>query len=119
MAVAEGVVGDLADLLDSGASEFAPAVQPQDSSGPGPAWQAALAPLWTALIAEGVDANRADLHRLAWLERSCWGQTTLASLPTSPENIGFVRDFMACDPALPVFLDLRRSMGGAQVEEVA
>ena len=102
IAASTGVVGDLVDAMGEGlgAGEHGPAEG---------AWPDAMDALWRTLAESGADATRIDLHRLAWQERQCLGRTGLASVPPSPSARRFVHAFVAGDPALPVFLDLRRS----------
>ncbi|NNM32981.1 MAG: hypothetical protein HKO53_07925, partial [Gemmatimonadetes bacterium] len=104
-AAVPGVACDLAELMGEGWRVADPAA-PGDSH---PDWLTALATLWLTLAETGADPCRTDLHRLAWQERRRFGCTGLASLPVSSSSRRFVRGFMDGDPALPVFLDLRRS----------
>ena len=134
-AAAPGVADDLADMVGGEARVARSMAQPgsrRDNREEAPLeasarerddrgdWFRALALLWQALADHGADPSRFDLHRLAWRERQAFGRTALASLPPSPASRRFVSAFLDRDPALPVFLELRRSpVGLASESEVA
>ena len=104
-----GVVDDVVQTIrDAGPLGRLPDGPPAAST---EGWSAAMTDLWRALAAADADPGREDLHRLAWVEHRRFGRTALSAFASthSPESRRFVRAFMDRDPALSVFLELRRS----------
>lgn len=75
-------------------------------------WRPALSRLWQQVI-HGVPPAHEGLHRLAWAEHRRLGETSLAVLLAAGSDraaTDFTTSFMAADPALPVYLELRRAL---------
>ena len=96
-----GIADDVADFL----VEAPPAQE---------GWERAMSVLWSRLVGSA-DPGDDRLHRLAWEEHGKLGGTALARLARGGDTdaLRFARAFLAKDPPLPVFLELREATGGA------